>query len=299
MIQIRHILCPIDYGACSRRAFAEAMALARWYKASVTALHVTEQALNADGMMVPGNTVLARPTRRQLETDVERFVAAWRDATVSVAFAVEEGPVAERIMEAARRLGADLIVMGIHGRLSLRYIALGALGSVTLEVIRTAPCPTLVVPPGMHDAGEVTYQQIVCPVDFGEASLRAVEYALSLAQESGATLVLARVIDPADKERRREAYDTRPRPLNEAQARHALSALVPEDARQYCRPVELLAEGTPHTEILRIAEDVQADVIVMGVGARSAAEMMLLGSTADPVLRSAPCPVLTVSASPR
>jgi nucleotide-binding universal stress UspA family protein len=300
MIEIKHILCPIDYGTCSRRAFTQATALARWYGASITALHVSEHAIDGPVMNAPGSILLVTPPREQRATELEAFVAVRSDASASVNVAVDEGPVAARIVTAARTRQADLIVMGIHGRMNLRYLAFGALGSVTLEVIRSAPCPVLVVPPAARARLDVRYRHIVCPVDFGDASVRAVEYALSMAQETGATLTLLHVLDAeASRHAPRERYDSRPALVGEREAQRALSALVPASVREYCQPVEILASGVPREEILRIADGLQADLIIMGISPRSAAEIMLLGSTADVVLRKSLCPVLTVAAGTR
>jgi nucleotide-binding universal stress UspA family protein len=76
--------------------------------------------------------------------------------------------------------------------------------------------------------------------------------------------------------------------------RAGLQALVPGHARGCCRTEELVTVGRPHEEIVRLARDRDADLIVMGVHGRSALNLALFGSTVNQVVRHASCPVVTV-----
>ena len=77
-------------------------------------------------------------------------------------------------------------------------------------------------------------------------------------------------------------------------ARERLERLVPEAARRYCTVHAEVAEGLAHQAILRLAGDVHADLIIMGVRDRSAFDVAVFGSHAQAVVRAAYCPVLTV-----
>lgn len=85
--------------------------------------------------------------------------------------------------------------MGTHGRGGFERLFLG---SVTEKVLRTARCPVLTVPPPAEGApsGPVLYKTILCPLDFSDSSMRALEYALSLAKESHARVILLHVLLP-------------------------------------------------------------------------------------------------------
>jgi nucleotide-binding universal stress UspA family protein len=76
--------------------------------------------------------------------------------------------------------------------------------------------------------------------------------------------------------------------------RRRLSAAVPADVSAYCTIESLLARGKPWREILRVADERKADLIVMGVQGRAAADLMFFGSTTQHVVRQATCPVLTL-----
>ena len=92
-------------------------------------------------------------------------------------------------------MNADLLVLGTHGRSGFERLLLG---SVTEKVLRRAPCPVLTVPrhhPEAVPPPPVLFKRIVCPLDFSDSSLRALEYALSLAQEADAHLTAMHVIE--------------------------------------------------------------------------------------------------------
>ena len=80
-----------------------------------------------------------------------------------------------------------------------------------------------------------------------------------------------------------------------AEARRQLEELVPEEARDWCEPDLRISCGKAYRQILRIAEEEHADLVVLGVhGAATAVDRMLFGSTTQHVVRQAACPVLTI-----
>jgi nucleotide-binding universal stress UspA family protein len=70
--------------------------------------------------------------------------------------------------------------------------------------------------------------------------------------------------------------------------------MIPNEARTWCTPEVLIAKGSSYREILRVAREHDADVIVMGVHGRNAVDLMVFGSTTHHVIREAHCPVLTL-----
>jgi nucleotide-binding universal stress UspA family protein len=295
MIEVRKILCPVDLSETSELALEYAVMLARWYSASLTTLEVI-------WLGVPPvspervSPVLTPEQVARFGQELREFAAEKVPQDVPLATMLRHGPVVHDIVQEARSLPADLIVMGTHGLGGFeRFI----LGSVTEKVLRKAPCPVFTVPPHSARARQAPgpFQSILCPIDFSPTSLKALSYALSLAQESGKRLILLHVFDrPADRpmspglgpetsaERRRA----------EEAALRELHALVPDDVRQWCECQELTAIGRPYEEILKVAGARQADLIVMGVHGRGTVELALLGSVTSQVVRRAACPVLTV-----
>lgn len=299
MIEINTVLCPVDRSEVSRRALMVGAALARWYDARLRVLEVASAGLPPAAASPSAVAGMTPALRRAILDELQRFAACADGVATDVV--VEEGDVVTRILADASARATGLIVMGTHGRAGLpRLVA----GSITEKVLRQAPCPVLTVPPGQRAVppGPGPFKAMLCAVDFSRASLHAVEYALSLAQEADARLVIAHVIDwpntatlspplaAAIDESRRD-YETR---------RLAdLRAVVPPSAREWCRVEEVLAIGTPGRELVRIAGTQAIDLIVMGVHGRSALNLALFGSTTRRVVHDARCPVLTVPAACR
>jgi nucleotide-binding universal stress UspA family protein len=295
MIQIRRILCPTDFSEFSARALQLAIPLARWYEASLTALHVLPTAAPIDGMMPMPPAPITHPgLRARVERDLEAFVRPAREAGLQADTVIRDGLVAGQVLDLARGLPADLLVMGTHGLGGLERLVLG---SVTEAVLRKAPCPVLTVSAEARTAaGPATYPRILYATDFSPAGSHALGYALSLAEEAQGTLILVHVMDRLlesaasglSVEAGRMAADLAD------DARAALKAAVPPDARDWCQTEEVVVFGRAAEEILRVARERDAQLIVLGVHGRNALDLMLFGSTTRGVVRHAPCPVLVI-----
>ena len=172
------------------------------------------------------------------------------------------------------------------------------LGSVTEKVLRTAPCPVLTVSePGEEESIQpAVFKNILCAVDFATLSLRAVEHALSLGQEASGKLLLLNVVEWFSEEPGWEAdfSVSEYRDEMERKTLERLNEIVPDSARDWCEIDTQASSGKPYKEILRIAKERGADLIVMGVRGRNPLDVMLFGSTTHQVVRHAECPVLTV-----
>lgn len=289
---ITHVLCPVDFSDFSRHALAQAAALAGWYGARLTVLHIF---VNRPSMDLPA-FVLEDEDRDRLLAEVRTLVEAVH-VTPPFAVRVEEAELAhEAIVAEAKALGADLLVLGSHGRSGFQQLFLG---SVAEKVIRRAPCSTLVVPRRavpVEAAGEVCFKHILCPVDFSDSSLDAVASALGLALEADAQLTLLHVVEmpPAIAGTAEDLIVAQFTTAVEEEALKRLEALIPDDARTYCTVETAVVEGRAHREILRQASERETDLIVMGVRGRGAIDRLVFGSTTHGVLHAARCPVLVV-----
>ena len=302
MIQITRILCPIDFSECSRHALHHAIAVARWYEASVTVLHV---AVNMPNMDVPG-VPISDPNRELLLARMQAFAGA-NPPDVRVSLVVRcASDVRAEILAQAQALTADLIVIGSHGRTGFERLLLG---SVTEKVVRKSPCPIMIVPPHAPEAQgqSLTHggqPRIVCAIDFSETSLGALEYAISLAEETDATLTLLHAIEvPPELLEHLPVPDDfnveRCHAAAEAACLQRLRELVPASVRNYCQVTTAVREGAAYRQILRVSEEQAADLIVMGVHGRGAVDLMLFGSNSARVIRAATCPVLIVPSTQR
>jgi nucleotide-binding universal stress UspA family protein len=296
MIKISRILCPVDFSEFSRHALEEALTLARHYGAGVVALHaynmpMTMAAVAGDGGFVP---VLPPLTADQAEQEalMEKFLASVLAGDVRLTSEVVQGAAVATILDRALTLPADLIVMGTHGRSGVDRMLMG---SVTERVLRKAACPVLTVPIRSTSAPE--FHRILCPIDFSRSSKQALKYAVSIAQETRAHLAVLHVIEmlpDADSYQFRlwNVPELRAQVLSDA--RNELAASIPPETAMTCEIEQRIESGKPYKQILKVAAEMRADLIVIGVHGRGAADLLLFGSTTQHVVRQAACPVLTM-----
>jgi nucleotide-binding universal stress UspA family protein len=310
MIEIRHILCPVDFSDLSRRALDHAIAVAKWYGSRLTVLYVYHVptagiALSSLPVAPAAETVQLSPAdREQLRHQLKGFAPADALKDVPVECLVAEGDVATEVLAEAE--AADMLVLGTHGRSGFEHLILG---SVAEKLVRKAHCPVMTIPPAASDATKAVpslFHRIVAGVDFSDASLHALKYALSLAEEADAHLTVLRVVEVprelaewAAESDEGKGYVKRWQEL----ALTRLHDVVPNDARVYCHVEERVETGQPYRELLRVAAEQSASLIVIGAHGHNVLDRMFFGSTAQHVVRRAACPVLTLrapaSSSPR
>jgi len=139
--------------------------------------------------------------------------------------------------------------------------------------------------------------RILVPTDFSDTSRKALEYAVGLAEAFRAKIVLLHVLDTRVVTNVYHIHQLDPDSARVQMRRSAEEAMEKALATDVARNVTLSAryvEGIPAVEVKREAEESGADLIVMGTHGETGLAHLLYGSTADGVLRGAPCAVLTV-----
>jgi nucleotide-binding universal stress UspA family protein len=306
MVKIERILCPVDFSEFSHHALAYATAMASWYGARVTVLHVHFLAVppwvlaSETGFSAAEAQRLSAVDRAQLTAELQRFASTAGTSNVEIEFMVDEGDVPATIVSASQSTKADLIVLGTHGRSGVARIVLG---SVTEHVLHLAPCPVLAVPPRASASAAIPrlFGHILVATDFSDAAAASLTYALSLAQEASSRLTLLHVVEPPalgdeDEWAARAAGIPSVVDAMKASAARQLAAAIPASARDWCRVTERIEVGRPHREILRVAAEEGAGIVVLGAHGYGVLERVFFGSTAHHVVRRAPCPVLAVRA---
>jgi universal stress protein A len=137
-------------------------------------------------------------------------------------------------------------------------------------------------------------RKIMVPTDFSPSSDQALEYAISLAQTFGATVLLLHVIEPFPY-----SVTDSLTVVDHFKALHTIASSLIKEARKKLTlkniPSETrLVSGSPYREIVKEAERNKADLIVMGTQGRTGVGRLLIGSQAEKVVRLAGCPVATV-----
>jgi nucleotide-binding universal stress UspA family protein len=298
MVTIGRILCPVDFSDFSRLALDYAVALARWYGSRLTVLHVHHALVPAAAQLAPfapvEPIVVAASDLEHIRRRLAAYVPAEAQARLPLeATAVEGDPAREILAEA---VSADMIVMGTHGRSGFERLVLG---SVTEKVLRRATCSVVTIPVCAPPAAEtvpVLFRRIVAAVDFSDVSMYALRHAASLAVEVDAHLTVMHVIEAPERLALwidRDDATSRVREWTKAAQRRLRSA-VSDELREYAQVVQRVETGCAYREILRVADDQQADLIVIGAHGHGVVDTMFVGSTAQHVVRTAVCPVLTV-----
>lgn len=289
LVQLKKILYLTDFSQPSEQALPFAAALARRYGAKLHSLHVFMPAPYAGktpGMAAAGMEAEEEIARAEMQR-VESQLSGLQHQEI-----VESGlGVWATVDQVIRDYGIDLIVMGTHGRTGPERLLLG---SVTEEVFRRSHVPVLTIGPsvktGAHSGGR--FHRVLFATDFTPASVAAAPYAVSLAQESEARLLLLHVLPLPQELRDETRFQT-----SVAELIHRLYEVVPPDVQLGIPPQVAIEYGNPAERIIEAAKERGADIIVLGVRSAAghlAAATHVQRATAHAVVAHALCPVLTV-----
>ncbi len=283
-VEFSNILFPTDFSATSEAAFPYAEAIARHYGATLYPAHVVPpepyQALPMDPFPVTLDYAW-----RNAEEGLARLATADCIKDIPHQVLLKQGPLWDVMSAMSSKYLIDLIVLGTHGRTGLSKLAMG---SVAEEIYRRASCPVLCVGPRVPQHERTPeFKRILFATDFSEASLAALPYALSFAEETQAQLTLLHMIPLA--------------PLSEqdtvrAAALDKLMKLVPTDAMAWCNLDFEVRFEFPTEGIVAAAKRHAAHLVVMGVqrSAHPRAVSHLPWAIVAEVIGQAVCPILTV-----
>jgi nucleotide-binding universal stress UspA family protein len=273
VITLKRILVPHDFSETSAAAVTYARGLAAGFHAELDVLHVIPE-------LAVGDDVGAAATAYQR---LRTTIAPPRGQAFCIARHVRSGTPHAEIGRFATERDENLIVMGTHGR---GFVGHALMGSVAERVIRTAPCPVLTV----RGPRQPVVSNILVAFDFEQASDTALTYARTLARTLGARLHVLHVVESCFL----RPVVSDPYALVAAARWRVCDRLTDEDSRLLHAAVSVDVSDVPAEAIVRYAMDSAIDLIVMGTHGRQGARRLLLGSIAERIVRTAPCPVLTV-----
>ena len=284
-LQFNNILFPTDFSMFSEAALPYAEALARRYEATLYPAHVVPPE-PYHGLPMEQFPLALDYAWQSAEENLAKLVALEEFKDVHHEVLLKKGPLWDVISSMADKHQVDLIVLGTHGRTGISRFTMG---SVAEEIYRRAACPVLCVGPKVPHEGnkDVEFHRILFPTDFSSASLAALPYALTLAEESQARLILLHMIP---------LVPVVDREVIKAETIERLKELLPKDASLWCNPEFDVRFEFPAEAIVTAARRHMADVIVMGVrhNGHPRAVSHLPWATATEVVAKAPCPILTV-----
>lgn len=292
MKTFRHIVAAVDFTKHCRLAVKEALHRAAADKAEVVAVHVMDEFLMEELKRAQATDRVT--IRREWEQKLTDFVHSVGIGDSVVHVEVRIGNPFLELMEACRVRQADLLVMGAKGSRNEP----NRIGVIAAKCIRKAPVDVLVV---RQDA-QGPFKKMVTCVDFSENAAKAVQCALHIAAQDGASLdalfvyqsALAMAVD----------YGGLVAPLPASADTEAMEAWQ-KDLDAFLEPLCRSASGVPvravvkeriniREAILDHVNDLHADLVVLGTRGKSGLRELLIGTTAEKIIQNAPCSILAV-----
>jgi nucleotide-binding universal stress UspA family protein len=304
MYPFRNILFPTDFTPHARAALKYAAAFARQGGGRVLLFSVQSANVPANLLTLPERVFEEEQNQwlLQVRSEVRNLLADPMFDGIEVEPVIVEGEPAPEIAKAVRRYDIDLVTVVTHGR---KGLSRALWGSTAEEIIAEAPCPVLTIRPPQHDfvehkgdRSEVRLNRVMLATNFRPSSAAATQVASQLASQAHAELHAVYVIgDYLDQ-------ISVMFPEGGLNAISRLRSYVQERMTQLsrgdsARAVAHIAEGRPYAEIVRLATETDADLIVIGTNVHASVfgGTPVLGSEIERVVRNAPCPVLCVPAS--
>lgn len=290
MEHLKSVLCAIDLSECSKCALEQASRIAKRDGAALTLLHVIEPRVMEDlEEMMPKGSDVRKGVLDGARREVEKFSAGILPPKTRVDVVV--GEPLDTILAKAKEAAAQLIVIGAFG---VSGEGRGA-GSLALKMARGSPIAVLLVD-GRHAAD---FRSAMVGIDFSEQSTRALYAALHLARIERCPLHAVHVFAPPTLHYQAPTPQASPTYQRQFQAalKERLESLVAEQ-RKLVGDVKVSCDLFQHTShgygLIDFAMEKKVDVVVVGTLGRTNLRTLLLGSTAERVVRETPCSVLAV-----
>ena len=286
LVALARIMVATDFSTVSDQALDYALSLARSFKSKIYLTHVLTFA--GHGVMESEVGAVSREQLRNLaEEGARKIEDSGRFYGIQHEVVIEEGTLWPTLENLIRKHEIDLLILGTHGTTGVMKVLMGSSAEL---IFRQARIPVMTVGPAVPGKPrfEAEFTNILCATDFGPAADREAAFAFALAQEHQAKLMMVHVIPPGTTVSEREAILERERETRK------LRELSPAGVDLVYLPEFRLLYGEPVEEILRFAEDMKADLVVIGAKKRESFAGRIPHTKAYRVVCGAPCPVLTI-----
>jgi nucleotide-binding universal stress UspA family protein len=278
IMHIQNVLVPVDFSPASQLAVDFAAAFARTLRAQLTLLHVAE----SDKSGKPD---------ADAKSQLSKMLPLAGTEDLNVQTRLRTGNVEDEICVAVEDESADIVVMGTHHHGLIRRLLAG---SVAEDMLRKMPVPLLTLSSFAHPR---PLTRILFATDLTDSHLEGFRFALELARALGAILIVHYSIEPIPV-----SYggfipvidDPTDKKLLAEHARHKLSELESEGARERVVVISEVTEGVASEKILAASEELECGLIVLTIHDKGLLERALLGSTAERIVRNSRVPVLSL-----
>ena len=298
-MSFRNILFPTDFTPHARSALKYAAAFARETHGRIVLFSVQDSKAPDNLMTLPERHLEDNPWLMDLRNKVKELLTDPLFEDLEVEPVIVGGEPAHEIAKAVRDYDIDLVTVVTHGR---RGLARALFGSTAEEIIAEAPCPVLTIRPPQHDfvhhrgsRTEIRLNRVLLATNFRPESIPATNVARELVDTTKAEGHVVYVI--GDYFEQISVMFPEGGSLALSRMREDIKERMEAFARERGRHIKAhIAEGRPYAEIVRLAAEIDADLIVIGktVHASLFGGAPALGAEIERVVRNSPCPVLCV-----
>ena len=285
-VSVDTILLATDFSGASEKATAYAKAIARHFGSTLEMIHVVDPS----AVSVYDEVIVGTPEEEKLRKDLAHLhhdqVSYIESGVVTKSFTTDGHDAAQTLLEIAAAHKSDLIVAGTQAKKGVERLVLG---STAEKLIRNAQCPVLTIGPNAAWPSEspLAFKCIVYATDFSTQSAKAARYALAFAAHHGARLCCCHVENseievPALRTETTNTFT------------EALRHVLPTDAVTGCTPEFFVERGEPANGILRLAEKLGADLIVLAPRKSSFWLKYVDHGLTPNLIAEAKCPVMTI-----
>ncbi len=298
MDRLKSVLVAVDFSQCSADALAQAVRIAAWNQASISALHVVmlPSVAPAPHPFLPFDLPSEREYTEIAKRRWDRFAedVAGREG---MALSMAVGSARQEIIDRVRTDRPDLLVMGTTSDSDSHR----GIGATAAGVVRKADARVLLVAQGHRGP----FRSIAVCVDFSDVSLRALEHGVRMAAQDGAALHVVHVYEDPWLGAPQPEVMTANMPGFEARMREAVEARL----REFCKPLDhetSALKATFHaiqlsqpwasvgSGIVSAIAEYKVDLVILGTRASWNVRDFLMGSTAERVIRDAKCSLLAI-----
>ena len=303
-LRVRNVLVTTDFSPASFRAIEAALPLINAFNAEIHLIYVVPPAAPFSSLSDMPVILADSEFRRRIHPRLQEIATCHSVPLRPRNVHVLKGRPFEQICRLARDLKIDLIVTATRGLTGLKHVVLG---STAERVVRYSPCPVLVVRSsgaclrnGKRPGTSLRIKKILVPIDFSKCSQQGFEYARAFSAQLRSKLILMHSLCPASHV------------TNGEDAPRAFPDLLRRCEAEAATKLRRLSGGSSAMEIdiprtfghagLQVccrAEKLSIDLIVISTHGTTGLKHALLGSTAEYVVRHAPCSVLVVPSQRR
>lgn len=302
MSAYKNILLTTDLSSNADAAIPYAVALAKRYGGTIHLFHVMEDEAGealAAGIVIGVSEWIANLHQHHSEKVAAMAKRIEKESGVKTIYAIVRGSPAKEVATYAKNFGVDIVIITTHGRTGLAHLLLG---SVAERIVRLSPAPVLTVRPSTIVPNDgLRLRTVLLPTDFSENAAVVQPYAIELAREAGAKILLAHVVEDSVYYASAaagegigvdvEAWLTAICAEADKRLRSEAAALSAESGLEV---VPILSRGRAAERLVEIATEQHADLMVISTHGYTGLSHLIFGSVAERIVRISHVPVLSI-----